>query len=98
MTGQAMAKRTRTKQELEALLDEQIGFLERSAAAFDDGKDGEAKRLAVTLRVLLHDAKNSHSLLGQLGRKQNFVDTALEFNPENLLTHGGLVSFAIGQA
>ena len=58
--------------------------------------DGEAKRLAVSLRVLLHDTKNSHSLLGQLGRKNNFVDTALEFDPRNKMTHGGLISVALG--
>jgi hypothetical protein len=58
-----------SRKELEAHLDEQIKFLEASAAAYDKGFDGEAKRLAVTLKVLLYDTKQSHSLLSQLGLK-----------------------------
>jgi hypothetical protein len=93
----AMSKRPITKTELQAHLTEQIGFLEASAAAFDSGFDGEAKRLALTLRVLLHDTTQSHSLLGQLDLKnRQFVDTALKLDPANRLSHGGLVFAAIG--
>ena len=92
-----MAKRPITPDELQAHLDEQLGFLERSAEAFDEGYDGEAKRLAVTMRVLLHKTAQSHSLLGQLGQEgRSFVDTALDLNPANLSTHGGLVFVALG--
>jgi hypothetical protein len=80
-----------TKSELEAHLSEQIHFLEASSLSFDAGYEGEAKRLATTLRVLLHDTKSSKSLLGQLGIKDiQFYDTASEFDPNNLLTHSGL--------
>ena len=73
-----MAKRPITPAELQGHLDEQLEFLERSAASFDAGYEGEAKELAVSLRVLLHDTQQSHSLLGQLGRREGtFVDTAL---------------------
>jgi hypothetical protein len=93
----AMPKRPLTSTELQAHLSEQIGFLEASAAAFDLGFDGEAKRLALTLRVLLHDTAQSHSLLGQLDLKnREFIDTALKLDPANRLSHGGLVFAAIG--
>jgi len=52
-------------------LDEQIEFLRASAKSFDCGAESEAKRLAVTIRVLLHDTTKSHSLLQQLGLKPN---------------------------
>jgi hypothetical protein len=78
--------------ELQTHLDEQLGFLERSSAAFDEGYEDEAKRLAVTLRVLLHETTQSHSLLRQLGLlPDTFLDTA-----PNLMTHGGLVFVAMG--
>lgn len=90
-----MNKRTRTQGELEELLQEQIQFLESSAEAFDKGFEGEAKRLAVTIRVLLHDTKNSHSLLSQLGKKDiSLWDTALPNDPDNELPHGGLIYIA----
>jgi hypothetical protein len=92
-----MSKRPLTSTELQAHLAEQITFLKNSAASFDSGCDGEAKRLAVTLRVLLHDTDHSHSLLGQLGNKNvDFLDTAMKFDPANLLPHGGLVFVAVG--
>lgn len=80
-------------------LDEQIGFLEGSADAYDRGFDGEAKRLATTIRVLAHDTPKSRSLLGMLGRKNGtFVSTSIELDPNNRLTHGGLVAMAVGGA
>jgi hypothetical protein len=47
-------------------LREHIGFLKRSSESFDTGFEDEAKRLAVSARVLLHDTRASRSLLGQL--------------------------------
>ncbi len=92
-----MSKRTRPREELEDLLAEQIQFLEASADAFDRGCEGEAKRLAVTARVLLHDTRQSHSLLGQLERKDlSLWDTALALDPCNVMTHSGLVFIAMG--
>jgi hypothetical protein len=81
--------------DLEQHLAEQIGFLGRSADSFDSGFDEEAKRLAVTLRVLLHDWRQSRSLLGQLQRLDgSFVTTAQPLDAANMGTHGGLVMFA----
>lgn len=53
--------------ELRRHLEEQIVFLEASCAAYDGGYEAEAKRLAVTLRILAHDTGSQKSLLGQLG-------------------------------
>jgi hypothetical protein len=62
---------------------EQMAFLRRSASHYDDGEFSEAKRLATTLRILLHDSSKSQSLLTQLGlkKKLRFVDTAGDIEP-----------------
>lgn len=84
-------KRSRT--DLLEALNENVEFLERSAGAFDEGFESEAKRLAVVLRVLLHDTDMSHSLLEQLGvkRRLNFLDTAQPIDPKNLANTPGLL-------
>ena len=64
------------RSDLAELLQEQIGFLERSCASFDEGYIDEAKRIAVIVRVLLHDTASSHSLFRQLGYKDYMlIDT-----------------------
>ena len=50
-------------------LETQVSFLRRSVNAFDEGYNDEALRLAVTLRVLFHDTKQSVSLLRYLKKK-----------------------------
>jgi len=47
-------------------LKRQISFLQRSVASYDDGYTDEAIRIAVTIRVLIHQTKNSTSLLSHL--------------------------------
>ena len=61
-----------------ANLEEQIDFLRTSCALYDEGKEHEAKRIALSVRVLVHDTGAGESLLGQLGvkDKQEFVDTS----------------------
>jgi hypothetical protein len=82
---------------LEAQLLEQLEFLRASAKSYDGGFFGEAKRLAHTIRVLVHDTPKSHSLLGQLGRKVGkFYDTCFPVQPGNKATHAGLVMMGIG--
>ena len=58
---------------------EQMQFFRSSSAAYDAGNTTEALRLAVSLRVLLHDTPQSTSILSQLGVKTDlaFVNTAL---------------------
>jgi hypothetical protein len=67
----------RDRDELKSLLDEQLDFLRTSADAFDRGVLSEYKRIALVLRVLLHDTSQSRSLLEQLGVKAGlrFLDT-----------------------
>ena len=87
-----------TQEELAKHLTEQIGFLQSSAKLYDLGNETEAKRMAVTLRVLLHDTKASSSLLGQmhLKRKMQFVSTAQKYDPTNLLSQQCLIKFELG--
>lgn len=62
----------------------------RSSTDFDAGWENEAKRISVALRILLHDrGRNSQSLLGQLGYKDQmqFVDSGIrKQHIVNLLT------------
>ena len=83
----------RPRADLLERLAESREFLARSSQSFDDGYEAEAKRLAVTLRVLLHETGASHSLLGLLGldERLEFTDTALPIDPGNLLGSPGLV-------
>jgi hypothetical protein len=87
-----------TRDELVERLREQLRFLESSAQSFDQGYEDEAARLALSIRVLLHDTPNSKSLLGLLGEKQNlkFLDTAGTINPNNLLSTAGFVMMRVG--
>lgn len=83
------SKIPQSSEALQSNFKDQIEFLNASAAAFDAGHEGEAKRLAVTIRVLLHDTDQSHSLMDQLGIKnRDYVDTSFPFDPKNLATHG----------
>lgn len=88
-----MSKTTQTKAELLTHLRESLGFLRRSSEAFDAGFTDEAKRLATTIRVLVHDTQKSKSLLGLLHMKSSmgFLNTAYPYNPKNLLSHHGLI-------
>ncbi|MFC1638838.1 SEC-C metal-binding domain-containing protein [Patescibacteria group bacterium] len=73
--------------ELEKQLDDQLELLSELAELYDQGKTVAAKSMATAIRVLLHDTKSSHSLLGQLGRKKvDFYDTA---GTEQKLTEAG---------
>lgn len=93
-----MATVGRFRAELAVLLEEQQHFLARSAQAFDDGYEAEAKRLATVLRVLLHDTAGSKSLLGQLGLKEQlaYCNTAPPIDPANVLPTSGLAAMQIG--
>ncbi len=91
----APPKIVQSTQELEQHLADHIGFLKDSADAFDRGLDGEAKRLAVSTRVLCHDTAASHSLLGQLGlQTKRFLSTVIPFDPRAVSTHNGLAMIA----
>jgi hypothetical protein len=48
-------------------LQEQLGFIQRSCSAFDQGAEDESLRLATALRVIFHNTSNSVSLISHLG-------------------------------
>jgi hypothetical protein len=84
-----MGTRTLTAVDLREKLSEQLGFLRASMAGYDAGSIAEAKRLATSIRVLVHDAqapapsgkskrKLSISLLTLLGIKNYpWLDTSI---------------------
>lgn len=87
----AQPKRKRSKEDTEKLLAEQITFMLRSAELYDSGELAEGKRLATSIRILVHDTKNSKSLLGQLGLKKISFWSIRNFRPEILgFTYSGL--------
>ena len=92
-----MNKHQQTRHDLLKHLDEQVEFLRASCDRFDIGHYEEAKRLAHTIRTLLHDTKVSKSLLGQLGAKQKigYLNTSPPYDPTNLFPHIGLMSIQI---
>lgn len=87
-----MANISRTQNDFDLLLGEQLEFLKLSCVSFDNGFEGEIKRLAVSVRVLVHDTGASTSLLSLTNKKNvKFLDTAEPYNDENLLSHSSLV-------
>ena len=54
---------------LKEYLRQQLGFLARSSDSYDHGYQDEGIRIATSIRVMLHDTKNSTSLLSQLQGK-----------------------------
>ncbi|MCI1142562.1 hypothetical protein MOP88_10075 [Sphingomonas sp. WKB10] len=82
---------------MEEQLQDQLAFLERSCAAFDDGYTDEYKRLAVSVRVLVHDAGQSHSLLGQLGMKGgHFISYTEVIDGRNMMADWPLAIMSMG--
>lgn len=89
--------RSRTQTELEELLGEQIDYLKSSAERYDAGHRHEAKRLAGTIRTLLHNTSRSHSLLEQMDLQSRllYLDTAGPVNRKNLLPLTPLLTFQL---
>ncbi len=74
-------------------LKKQLGFVARSCASFDAGFQDKAIRIAVSIRVLVHDTKNSTSLLTHLGAKKLSLRTTCPPIDENtIMFSGGLSS------
>lgn len=78
-------------------LETQVRLLRRSASHYDEGDRSEAQRLAVIVRLLVHDTHNSASLLTHLGVKDSlrYFDTRPTlppgFPPGTIMLHSGLV-------
>jgi len=92
-----MGEQKQSHSDLENHFKEHIGFLTASCEAFDRGFKAEAKRMACSLRVLLHDTKNSKSLLKQIHQKHKirFKNTCTDYDPRNLLPQNGLVQIHV---
>ncbi len=85
-----------SKDELQQHLKDTVEALELSSNSYDEGHEGEAKRLAAAIRVLVHDTDSSKSLLGQLGQKAiNFYDTSIPCPPKEILTYSGIIGMNI---
>jgi len=82
-----------SKEELQQHLRDTIQALELSVHALERGFEGEAKRLAAAIRVLVHDTQSSKSLLGQLGQKTiSFYDTCIPRQNHTYITYSGLTA------
>ena len=92
-----MAKYRQSVVELRDHLYDHLEFLKRSSNAYGKGFEGEAKRLATTIRGLLHDIKKSKSLLLLLNVKNllRVLDTSPPLITNNLAPHQGLVLMKI---
>ena len=86
-------KQQQSREDLERHFKDALDALRLSSKAFDDGYRGEAKRLAATARVLLHDTGASCSLLEQLGLKRcvEYLSTPSPYGAGNLLTENHLI-------
>ncbi len=92
-----------TIEELRAHLDEQLEFLRLSSKSYDSGFTGEAKRMATTIRVLVHDTPKSISLLKQLNLKNgkffstSIKESTLGSGQQRVGSYAGLVGVFVGR-
>lgn len=81
----AKSRRSRSQDDILAQLETQLFMLSRDCREYDSGLTIFAKSIAVRLRILLHESKNSHALLKQVGLiNQDFLDTAGDINARNI--------------
>lgn len=86
----------RPKDELKRELVEQLQLLRHSCQAFDNGLEAVGKHISLTLRVLLHDHRQSRALLDQLGfRSGRYLTSAPPLNPRNRLTECNLIAMQV---
>jgi hypothetical protein len=62
-----LAKSKSKNNRLVEKLQEQLRFIQRSCAAFDQGAEEEAIRIAASLRVIFHNTNSSTSIISHLG-------------------------------
>lgn len=77
--GDKNNKTARPPSDFDLQLTRQLGYLRRSCASYDAGDHDEAVRIALALRVLLHQTPQSTSLLSHLGIQDtlSYVDTGV---------------------
>ncbi len=85
------------QRDLERHLRDAREALSLSSTSYDQGYKGEAKRLATSVRVLVHDTRNSISLLTQLNKKDiQYVTTPGKCDPNNRLKGSHLTRIRVG--
>src|SRR5689334_22592559 len=95
--GSEVPKTPLSQADLSGQLQDHITFIRASCGLYDSGYGGEAKRIATSIRVLVHDTAASHSLLEQLGYKQTlqFLSLALPNKQYNLGPYHGLLNIKL---
>ena len=88
------------RHELVKSLREQFNFLVKSSKDYDLGDLSEAKRLATTIRLLVHDTSQSKSLLSLLKKKGKILlcDTSGRSNEKNILPYSTLTAMQINSS
>jgi hypothetical protein len=86
-----------TKADYKRIFGELQEALRLSSESYDRGFKGEAKRLALTIRVLLHDTSKSISLFTQLNVKNagKYFATPSPYAAGNLLTESHLIKLVL---
>ncbi|WP_420156150.1 hypothetical protein [Siphonobacter sp.] len=88
-------QRARTINEFQDALKIQLKFLKKSCKEFDEGDLDEATRMAIIIRILVHDTGASTSLLKHLELKDKikFLNTSTHFKANSFYVMGfhGLV-------
>lgn len=89
-----MALESGQEHRLSQRLTDVVAQMLRSVDAYEAGHADEARRMALSIRVLLHDTARQISLLSHLGVKQGmtFYDTASEIDPRQHGSHLALLS------
>lgn len=86
----------RTQDDIERELIDQLQLLRHDCQQFDSGFEPAAKRIALSLRVLLHHHRQSNALLHQLNlRSGQFLDTAGPLKPNNCATDFKLLAIVM---
>lgn len=96
-----MSRVVRTPNEFRDAFSEQMNMLESSCGAFDAGKHFEAKRIAASLRILLHVTKHQRPLLERFGLFDwRLLSTNIfrHLGPKSVsFNHSGILGFGFGE-
>lgn len=83
-------------------LKSELAFLKQCCSLYDKGDGNIAKKIALSLRILLHDnpRNNCKSILSQVGIKDKtrFLDSAHPYNAKNLLPSSCLTLMQISSS
>lgn len=84
----------KTKEDARAYLKALIHFMLESAQAYDMGFEGEAQRLAVTIRALIDGPDGNGPLLSRVGQELYILDNSPDYNPALNLPYSALALYA----